>query len=107
MLVIPTTTTQAAYVAATTFTGQSKFSSGWLIVTTNSVFVQFFVQPDGSGFNPQPLQEVTVPAGTTWNFVEGTIPLAGLRVRDAVAGSHGKVTGLLSEPSDPQVFISP
>lgn len=106
MLAIPSTASQATYVAATTFVGQSRFASGFLRVSAQAILVQFYVQPAGTGFSPQELPEVTMAANTFWNFVQGTLPLAGLRFRDASAGLHGQVTGLLCEEADPQVFIN-
>jgi hypothetical protein len=108
-LAIPNTTTQATYVAATTFPVEqgagTPFASGYLVIANNSATVSV-LRGTGQG---------SASWGPDFSYAPTTLPLSagldptsgkirdfifGVRARDEVAGTHAQVFGGLFQLGD-------
>lgn len=106
MLVIPSQGVFDTYRPATTFLAQQRLVSGFIVVqSANAAMLQLYTQPTDTGYNPQPLPEFRIPGQSTFNLTQGNLPLAGVAIRNAVAGLSATVNGVLFGESEPQVTI--
>lgn len=100
MIPIPNTATQAAYVDATTFRGD-EITGGFVVIANNSAFLKLFAGKLGQETD---LPEFLVPPSivSLAQVLHGR-PIAGVAVRDAVAGTHAQVFGCLFQRADPSI----
>lgn len=96
---IPNTTLADAHTEATTFGLGDTFEWGFFTVANNPAFVQI-----AEGLQGQHIfqEEVYCPPAT-YPIARGGQPIAGLRARNAVAGSNAQFFGSLFYPREPGI----